>query len=146
MKKNLIYRNSEKTVGEKIPSKWINSIFIVILIVCALIPLTCLAQVKMDPDLRPEYATSITPQDNANPATVVNIILQLIAGSLIYAAGPIAVFMIALSGVNYITSHGDQNKMEEAKKTLMWAVIGLGVILISFALVSHLIRISTTGG
>lgn len=99
-----------------------------------------LAQVQIDPTLKPQFAPSIesTSGDRTAP---VNIVLQLIAGSLIYAAGPIAVLMIAIGGLRYVTSRGDQNAMEEAKKTILWAVIGLVVIILSFAIVTNVISV-----
>ena len=101
-----------------------------------------IAQVPLDPRYKPEYAVDITPESGSNvPVSTANIILQLIAGSLIYAAGPIAVFMLAIGGLRYTISHGDQNQMEGAKKTITWAIIGLVVIIVSFAIVQSIITI-----
>lgn len=99
-----------------------------------------LAQVQMNEELRPDFAPNINPAGGDRTAPV-NIVLQLIAGSLIYAAGPIAVLMIAIGGLRYVTSRGDQNAMEEAKKTILWAVIGLVVIILSFAIVTNVIGV-----
>ncbi|MBU0667941.1 pilin [Patescibacteria group bacterium] len=121
-----------------------------ILFISILFPLSCLAasqnnliaQVKLDTSYKPEYAVSITPPSGSHvPTSTANIILQMIAGSLIYAAGPLAVFMLAIGGLRYVVSHGDQNQMESAKKTIMWAIIGLVVIIVSFAIVQSVIMI-----
>ena len=115
-----------------------------VFLLISIAPMIANAQVTMQSDLRPEYAVNIT--GGSNRASVANIILQMIAGSLIYAAGPIAVLMIAFGGFRYVTSHGDQNQMEEAKKTIVWAVIGLIVIIISWAIVVNVTTlISGTG-
>lgn len=63
--------------------------------------------------------------------TIVNIISILI--------GAIAIIMILISGFSYITSGGDTNKVESAKSTLLYAVIGLIVaalaqVIVHFAL------------
>lgn len=100
-----------------------------------------LAQVTIDENLKPQFAPSITATNETDRTAPVNIVLQLIAGSLIYAAGPIAVLMIAIGGLRYVTSHGDQNAMEGAKKTILWAVIGLIVIIFSFAIVVNVTRL-----
>ena len=104
-----------------------------------------LAQVTLQPDLRPTNAVYIpvagSGQEGA--ANVGNIILQLIAGSLIYAAGPLAVLMITVGGFRYVISHGDQPQMEAAKKNITWAVIGLIVIMISWIIVSNIIKLIT---
>jgi hypothetical protein len=109
-----------------------------------------LAQVQINPDLRPGAAAyipvqSAPGQSNQNAAAnVANVILQLIAGSLIYAAGPIAVLMLVVGGFRYVISHGDQTQMEAAKKNITWAIIGLLVILLSWIIVSNVIKVVTT--
>jgi hypothetical protein len=109
------------------------------------LPFCAQAQVQLDPNLRPGYAANIEAP-GGNRAAVTNAILQLIAGGLIYAAGPMAVLIIAWGGLQYVTSHGDQTKMENAKKTIMWAIIGLLVIIISWAVVSNIITIIAETG
>ena len=118
---------------------------IVMILALALLPLGASAQVQIDPNLKPPFAANITSPEG-NTASVANIILQLIAGSLIYAAGPIAVLMLAVGGFRYVTSHGDQNQMEGAKKTIIWAIIGLLVIIVSFAIIVNIINIAGTTG
>ncbi|HLG25655.1 MAG TPA: pilin [Candidatus Gracilibacteria bacterium] len=115
-----------------------------IFLLISIAPMVANAQVTMQEDLRPGYAVNIT--GGSGRASVANIILQMIAGSLIYAAGPIAVLMIAFGGFRYVTSHGDQNQMEEAKKTITWAAIGLVVIILSWAIVTNVITILSTTG
>lgn len=122
---------------------------LLILTVLILIPILVLAQsgVKLDPTLKPEFAANIPgAADSSGRATAANLILQLIAGSLIYIAGPVAVFMIVVGGVRYIISRGDQTQMEEAKKNITWAIIGLLVIAISFIIVSNVISLIAIQG
>jgi hypothetical protein len=104
-----------------------------------------LAQVPLNPDLRPEYAVNLQPQGSGQTyaANSGNIILQLVAGSLIYAAGPIAVLMLAVGGLRYVIAHGDQAQMEAAKKNITWAIIGLLVIMVSWLIVSNVIGVVT---
>lgn len=64
---------------------------------------------------------------------VINIVRIL---SLIL--GIVAIIFIIVSGFKYITSSGNEQKVSEAKRTLIYAVIGLGVaalaqILVNFA-------------
>jgi hypothetical protein len=101
------------------------------------------AAVQIVDDLKPGYAAEI-PLAVGNRAAPINVILQLIAGSLIYAAGPAAVLMIAIGGFRYVVSHGDTTQMEGAKKTIMWAIIGLLVIIVSYAIVTNIINIAST--
>lgn len=110
-----------------------------------LFPEVMQAQVQIDPQLKPEYAASITP-NGGDRASALNIILQLIAGSLIYVAGPVAVLMLAVGGIRYIVASGDSGQIDEAKKMIMYALIGLGVIIVSFTIVTNVIKlVSSTG-
>ena len=104
------------------------------------------AQVQIDTQYQPGYAATIPKAMLTNRATPFNVILQLIAGGLIYAAGPVAVLMIAIGGFRYVTSRGDQAQMENAKKNILWAIIGLLVIIVSYAIVTNIINIVSTTG
>jgi|GEM_PF-1568636 len=107
-----------------------------------------IAQVTMQESLRPPNATNFA-LDTSRPesrAAVGNIVLQIVAGSLIYAAGPFAVLMIAVGGLRYVISHGDQTQMDGAKKTITWAIIGLIVIIVSYAVVNNIINIISSTG
>ncbi len=60
--------------------------------------------------------------------TIVNFFLTFL--------GLIAVVMIIYGGFLYVTAAGNQEKIESAKKIIMYAVIGIVVILLSFAIVN----------
>jgi hypothetical protein len=66
-------------------------------------------------------------------------ILQIIAGSLLYLAAPVAVIMIAMSGFNMVAYSGSEEKAAEAKKFLTWAVMGLVLIIFSYSLIKIII-------
>ena len=53
--------------------------------------------------------------------------------------GMIAVLMIIWGGVNYLTSAGDEDKARTGKKTLSYAIMGLIVAGIAYALVKVII-------
>jgi hypothetical protein len=57
---------------------------------------------------------------------------------LLFVAGLIAVVMIIIAGINYITSMGNSDKAVAARKKITNALIGLGIILISSATVSFI--------
>jgi len=117
------------------------------LLTLSLIPSIVFAQgVELNPELRPEYAATIPGAADTGRATAANVILQLIAGSLIYIAGPLAVLMIVVGGVRFIISRGDQTQMEEAKKNITWAIIGLLVIAVSYIIVTNVITLIAEQG
>lgn len=52
----------------------------------------------------------------------------------------VAVAMIIYGGVLWLTSHGNANKIDKAKRVIVSAVIGLIIILISWAIVSYVVK------
>ncbi|MCR5700493.1 MAG: pilin [Candidatus Saccharibacteria bacterium] len=65
------------------------------------------------------------------PSVVQNILYVVIGISSI-----IAVIFIIIGGVNYMTSSGDAGKVKKAKDTILYAVIGLIVCALAFAIVN----------
>lgn len=53
--------------------------------------------------------------------------------------GVIAVVMIMIGGIKYITSQGDSSQISSAKNTVLYAVIGLVVVAISQVIVHFVI-------
>ncbi len=64
-------------------------------------------------------------------------ILRTIINFALYFLGLVATIMVIYGGFLYITSQGEDT--EKAKKVLMYAAIGIVIILISFALVNTLL-------
>jgi uncharacterized membrane protein len=55
--------------------------------------------------------------------------------NLLVALGAIlAAVMVAAGGMNIITSEGETEKMEKGRRQLLYAVVGLIIIIISYAL------------
>jgi hypothetical protein len=54
--------------------------------------------------------------------------------------GIIAVIVIIIGGVLYMTSQGDPGKIARAKNAIMFAVIGLIVTLLAFAIVNFVLN------
>ena len=68
-------------------------------------------------------------QDNL--ARIVNVLLFLI--------GAIAVIVIIIGGLKYVTSDGDSSKIKSAKDTILYAVVGIIIALLAYALVNFVI-------
>ena len=52
--------------------------------------------------------------------------------SLLFAIGMLAsLFFLILGGISWITSGGDKEKLEKSRKTIIFAIIGLIIILLS---------------
>lgn len=73
--------------------------------------------------------------DVATLACIPIVIKNLIQWALIFA-GVIAVFLIIYAGFKFVTSKGDPQEVDNAKKTLTYAIVGLLLILLSFAILN----------
>ena len=63
-------------------------------------------------------------------------VLNIIIGSL----GVIAVVVIIIGGVLYMTSSGDSGKVKKAKDTILYGVIGLIICVLAAAIVNFVIN------
>ena len=57
-------------------------------------------------------------------------LLDAVITFLYYIAGPVAVVMIVASGVLFLFAKGDTGKIKQAKDILLYAIVGLAIILI----------------
>lgn len=74
----------------------------------------------------------VTPGGDLSISSVLSNIITWILG----LAGGIAVLFLILGGLQYITSSGNKDRAEKAKQTILYAVIGLIVIALSFVIVA----------
>jgi hypothetical protein len=71
---------------------------------------------------------------SADNRTVLGTIQQA-TDVLLFVTSAIAVLMIIVGGLRYTTSAGDQAAMTGAKNTIMYALIGLVVAVMAYAIV-----------
>ena len=88
----------------------------------------------------PSNVAGATGGETSFRAIILNIV-NFFLGFL----GLIAVIMIIYGGITYVTSAGNEEKAGEAKKIIMYAIIGIIIVLISFALVNTVIGGVATG-
>lgn len=61
-----------------------------------------------------------------------------------FLAGVVAVITIVIAGIMYASSNGDAGRVTKAKNLLLYAIIGLIIILVAFAVTNFVIgRFST---
>ena len=65
----------------------------------------------------------------------VDDIVLAVVNWLLFAVDVISVVMLIVGGIKYATSAGDSNKVTSAKNTIMYAIIGLAVAVLAFAIV-----------
>lgn len=81
----------------------------------------------------PNAGPAGTPDDVFNLVTRVKNIALALVGVIIFA-------MFVYGGVLYITSGGNDEKIQKGKQTLTYAVIGLVIVVLSYALISFVVN------
>lgn len=78
---------------------------------------------------------------NASAETKIIDILEFLIDLLLFASGSVAVLMLVYGGIRFITSTGNQDQRDQALKIIRWAIFGLLVVILAFALVSNVISL-----
>lgn len=66
-------------------------------------------------------------------------IFRTITNVLLFLIGAIAVIMLIIGGIRYTISGGDSTAVTSAKNTILYAVIGIIVALLAFAIVNFVL-------
>lgn len=82
------------------------------------------------------------PTVTINPGQgVVSLFDNAFRGVIIPFLAAVAVGAVIYSGVLFMTSQGDPQKLSKAKKTLLYTVIGVILVVLSYAIVIALSRV-----
>lgn len=63
-----------------------------------------------------------------------------ISNTILYIVGIISVIMLILGGIKYVLSGGDSKKVTDAKNTILYAIIGLVIAILAFAIVNFVLN------
>lgn len=94
-------------------------------------------------------AMALTVQEGAEaaradsmPAELVgaNGVFTQISNTILYVVGVISVIMLVWGGLRYILSGGDNKKVTDAKNTILYAIIGLIIAVLAFAIVNFVLN------
>ncbi len=66
-----------------------------------------------------------------NATEEINKIVKLVINTLSLIIGIVAVFMIIIAGLRYVTSGGADDSVTSAKNTILYAVIGLIIVVMA---------------
>jgi lysylphosphatidylglycerol synthetase-like protein (DUF2156 family) len=82
----------------------------------------------------------IDPGDIGIIEIEANLLVSNILNTIYLVAGVIAVAVIIYAGIIYVTSAGDSASITKAKNTILYAVVGLVVIIMAFAITWFVIK------
>ena len=72
-------------------------------------------------------------------ATDIDVVIKNVTNVLLFLVGAVSVIMLVLGGFKYVTSNGNADQIKSAKNTIMYAVIGLVVAIIAYAVVGFVV-------
>ncbi len=70
--------------------------------------------------------------------TGLNVVISIV--------GLVAVVVIILGGITFVTSQGDAPKITKAKNTILYGIVGLVIAILSFAIVNFVLSSVFSGG
>ena len=74
--------------------------------------------------------------DSLKTQPTVMTTIKNVTNMLVFIIGAIAVIMIIIGGIRYVTSAGDQAAITGAKNTILYAIVGVIVALAAYAIVN----------
>ena len=77
-------------------------------------------------------------------AYTVTLILGDMVSGVLALVGVLAVYFLVSNALKYVSSFGQQDKLDQAKKGIFWAIGGLLVIILSYTIVRFVIRVVVT--
>ena len=113
-----------------------------------LVPVLALGVSFVAPALEPVDTYALTAREGADsakteeqPAEVTGSggVFQTITNVLLFIIGAISVIMLIIGGIRYVVSGGDSSAVTAAKNTILYAVIGIIVALLAYALVNFVL-------
>ena len=69
-----------------------------------------------------------------------NGVFNRLTSTILLIVGFISVIMLVYGGLRYILSGGDSKKVTDAKNTVLYAIIGLIISLLSYAIVKFVLN------
>lgn len=91
-------------------------------------------------------ANSARGSDQPDKLFGEDAVFQTIVNILLFIIGAVAVIMLIIGGIRYVVSGGDQNAVTGAKNTILYAVIGIVVAVLAYAVVNFVITELPGGG
>ncbi|HRQ87024.1 MAG TPA: pilin [Candidatus Saccharibacteria bacterium] len=112
-------------------------LFVGIVTAGALVP----AQGAMALDPFEECTTNSQSSVCASKDDNVKNLIGVIVNTLLFIVGAAAVLVIIIGGIMFVTSAGNQQTVATAKNAVLYAIIGLVVSFLAYAIVNWVFRI-----
>ncbi|NCD35451.1 MAG: hypothetical protein EOL87_18870 [Spartobacteria bacterium] len=91
------------------------------------------------PFILADPAFAQTPGGVSNVENFIRSVITVLAG----LAGLVATGFFVAGGFTYITSSGNPEQLDKAKRTLTWSAIGLAIVIAAFVLANIVTTLAT---
>lgn len=112
-----------------------------IVVSVALMPLTASALSLMDV-INGDYRGEGQPTELFDGSAAI---IPRVINLMLFIVGILAVIMLIWGGIRYVISGGAADKVKDAKNTILYAIVGLIVAILGYALVNWVISIVGSG-
>ena len=72
--------------------------------------------------------------------TTVPELAAKVTSAIVYLVGALSIIMIVVGGIRYVISNGDPKKVADAKNTITYAIVGIVVALLAYAIVTFVTK------
>lgn len=109
-----------------------------------------LAQVSTDTELTVPVGGDILPggtqtlPDDISASLIFSKLIPFAIKYTIRLAVALSVVALIIGGYQYMTAYGNTEKQEKARKTIIWAIVGLILAITAFGIVNIIANISFT--
>jgi hypothetical protein len=73
-------------------------------------------------------------------------LIPRIINLMLFIVGILAIVFLIFGGIRYVISGGDKGKVDAAKNTILYAIVGLVVAILGYAVVNWVIGVIGNGG
>lgn len=90
------------------------------------------------PQVQPAYAATdwgSCVQNNVPSLKCIPVVFGNLVSAALMFVGTVAVFLIVYGGIQLVTSGGDPKKVQGARQIITYSIIGLVIVLSSFAII-----------
>ncbi len=95
---------------------------------------------KSETEIKHSCNNDTNPNDSSKKlSTGLTGFINKVVDILIFLIGAISVIMIIVGGIRYVVSGGDSNAVTGAKNTILYAIVGLVVAIMAYAIVNFVL-------
>ncbi len=112
--------------------------------VCFVSAGSAFAQVHLDPNYLGDGADNLIKYESDSAEGALNEFLLHTADILLYFAASVAVLALVVGAFHLVKGLGNDEQTSKAKITIMWSIIGLFTVILSYSLVRTVIYLVFT--